>query len=162
MVEPRDRPAALIVPRRGQDVATDAGLRAAFGLGLSEMGAFTTSGDWLLARVAPHQALLFGGAAPFAAADQALRGAADVIDLSDARIGAVIAGADARRRMRTLVPIDLRPPSMAAGRCAQTIMAHMSVLVLQLDETPTYELHCAASYRESFLHALGQTRHPRT
>lgn len=155
MVDASDRRAALIAPRRGQEAALNTALQAQFGLELPAMGAFATQGDYLLARIAPHQALLFASAPPFAAAEAGLRGVADVIDLAEARTGAVIAGPDARRRMQTLVPIDLRAPAMAAGRCAQTILAHMSVLVLQLDDAPTYALFCASSYRDSFLHALG-------
>ena len=154
-VRVHDRPGALITLERGHGAETDTAFRARFGLGLPEMGAFTTAGEWLLARGAPDRAFLFGPEAPFAAAEAALQGVAGVIDWSDARTGALVTGPDARRLMRALLPIDLRPPAMAPGKCAQTVMTYMSVLVLQLDDAPTYELHCASSYRESFWRALG-------
>lgn len=154
MAELGNRAYAAIAPRSGQEAAVARALHAHFGLAAPDMGAFVQAGGTILARVAPHQFLAMrDGDGLFAALEPALRGVAGVFDLSDARTGFVIAGPEAPARLRLLLPIDLR--SLAPGRCAQTIMAQLTVLVCQMDAAPTYELHCARSYRSSFLHALG-------
>ena len=155
MVEIRDRCAAMLAPRRGREQAMTAALHGRFGLDVPGMNRFTQSGGLLLTRTAPHQLLAMRDEPGlFQALDEALGEDGGVIDLSDARTGVIISGPGARDRLMRLLPIDVHESVLHQGVCAQTVMAHLTVLVLQLDDTPTFELQCAASYRDSFLRAV--------
>ena len=157
MVELHERTTALIALRPGREAALAEALRSHFGLALPAMGAFTQAHGLLLARAAPHQMLAMrdGTAATLLEELQtALGEQAGIIDLSDARIGVRIAGPRARERLASLLPIDLHPAALRPGACAHTVMAHIGVLVLLLDDAPTFEVQCARSYAGSFLRAL--------
>ena len=116
------------------------------------MGRFTETGGLLLARVAPFQALAMRKGLDVPLLDELapLVPGASLIDLSDARIGVRIHGST---RLAHLVPLDLHPARFAPGHCAQTIMAHMSVLLLQTGPEE-YEIQGARSYMASFLRAF--------
>ncbi len=153
MVEIEGREHALIAPRRGQAGALAEAVRARFGLQVPEPGACAVVDGLWLARTAPHQLLAMrDGEGLFEALEGALGGVAGVFDLSDARAGVRLSGPEVRRRLRSLIPIDMR--GWTPGRCAQTVMAHLPVLVCQVDDAPSFELYCARSYAGSFLRAL--------
>ncbi len=153
MVELKERTSALIAPRRGKERALAAVLDERFGLKLPEMGAFARAEGGVLARTAPHQLMAMrDGAGLFAELEGALGSVAGVFDLSDARTAVRLTGPEARTRLRGLLPTDLR--ALQPGRCVQTVVALLTVLVCQTDDAPTYELSCATSYRGSFLRAL--------
>ena len=155
MVEPRDRHAALIAPRKGREDELSALLLDRFGLTVPGMSAYTEQGGMVLARTAPHQFLAMRDEPGLAQALQAALGeAAGVIDLSDARSGLMLSGPRARDVLSGLAPVDLHPSAMHAGRCVQTVMAHMTVLVLQLDDAPSYEVYCPTSYQGSLKRAF--------
>lgn len=121
-------------------------------LAIPEMGRFTETDGLLLARVAPFQALAMreGVDQPLMEELAPQIGPATLTDLSDARIGVRIQG---RKNLAHLVPLDLHPAHFAPGQCAQTIMAHMSVLLLQTGPE-RYEIQGARSYMASFLRAF--------
>jgi methylglutamate dehydrogenase subunit D len=66
-----------------------------------------------------------------------------LIDVSDSRIAVRISGASARDVLAKGLPIDLHPSTMRAGDVAATVVAHVQVLVWQVNDAPTYELICA-------------------
>ena len=47
------------------------------------------------------------------------------------------------------VPIDLHPRAFKPGDAAQTQVAHIGVLIAQIDDAPTYELLAARSFTGS-------------
>ena len=79
---------------------------------------------------------------------------AAVIDQSHGRCGLRLSGKHARAVMAKNCAIDLHPRAFKAGNCALTSVAHMSTLVVQLDDTPSYDLFVARSLARSFAHAI--------
>ena len=79
---------------------------------------------------------------------------AAVIDQSHGRCGLRLSGKHARAVMAKNCAMDLHPRAFKAGNCALTSVAHMSTLVVQLDDTPSYDLFVARSLARSFVHAI--------
>ncbi len=126
---------------------------AGFGLHLPAIGRFAAAGGLLLARIAPHQLLAMrqGVDLPLMQELAPLAAMASLIDWSDSRAGLRLSGPGARAHLATLVPIDL--DGFGPGQCAQTLAAHMNVLLLQL-APESYELHCGRSFRDSLASAV--------
>jgi len=82
-----------------------------------------------------------------------------VVDQSHGRCGLRLSGLHARKVLAKNTSIDLHPVSFAAGQCALTSVAHMSALVIQLDDTPGYDLFVARSLARSFAHAIEHACH---
>jgi heterotetrameric sarcosine oxidase gamma subunit len=81
---------------------------------------------------------------------------AAVVDQSHGRCGLRLGGARARQVMAKNTAIDLHPLAFAAGQCALTSVAHMNATLVQVDETPTYDLFVARSLARSFAQAIEQ------
>ncbi len=79
---------------------------------------------------------------------------AAVVDQSHGRCGKRLSRSRAREVMAKNTPIDLHPRAFQPGRCASTSVAHMSALVVQVDDEPTYDLFVARSLARSFAHAI--------
>lgn len=159
MVElrPVERSAAAIIPRRGAEAGLAGVLQEAFGLTSPAVGRWEKSDGMMLVRTAPHQVLALrdgSGDGLFGMLDAALRPHADVIDLSDARAAVRIEGARAREVLTRLLPLDLHPRAMQPGCAGSTLAAHIGVLVLQLDDRPSYELLCQRSFAGTLTRAL--------
>lgn len=60
-----------------------------------------------------------------------------VVDVSDSRTIIGVAGLRARDALAKAISLDLHPRSFAPGRCAQSTLAHTSMLLHQLSEDPT-------------------------
>lgn len=147
-----ERTTALVALRPGRDVAA---ALAGMGVSLPPVGRFVETGGLLLARIAPHQLLAMRAGADVPLLDELapLDGLAGIIDLSDSRVGVRIAGPDARTALCALVPLDLHASNFAPGHCAPTLMAHLSVLLLQTGPDE-YEVQCGRSFAGSFLRAV--------
>jgi heterotetrameric sarcosine oxidase gamma subunit len=147
-----ERTMALIALRPGREAALSGAL-AAMGQALPPMGRFTQTGGLLLARAAPFQILAMrpGADAPLLDELAPLAEEAGLIDLSDARIGVCMAGDGVRSRLAQLLTLDL--DAFAPGHCAQTLMAHLSVLVLR-HSPDEVEIQASRSYAGSFLRAI--------
>ncbi len=79
---------------------------------------------------------------------------AAVIDQSHGRCGLRLSGKHARVVMAKNCAIDLHPRAFKPGNCALTSVAHMSALVVQVDDTPCYDLFITRSLARSFAHAI--------
>lgn len=79
---------------------------------------------------------------------------AAVVDQSHGRCGLRLSGSHARTVMAKNCAIDLHPRAFKAGNCALTPVAHMSALLVQVDDTPSYDLFVARSLARSFAHAI--------
>lgn len=84
---------------------------------------------------------------------------AAVIDQSHGRCGLRLSGAKAREVMAKNTAIDLHPRAFGPGRCALTSVAHMNATIVQVDDTPTYDLFVARSLARSFAHAIEHACH---
>lgn len=79
---------------------------------------------------------------------------AAVVDQSHGRCGLRLSGSRARQVMAKNTAIDLHPRSFGPGRCALTSVAHMNASIVQVDDTPTYDLFVIRSMARSFAHAI--------
>lgn len=153
MAEPMERTTALITFAPASEAALTAALDG-MGLSLPAPGHFTVGSGLVLARAAPGQVLAMREAGAALMEELApLHEVAGLIDLSDARVGVRIAGPNAADGLARLLPIDLHPSRFGPGRCANTLMAHLSVMVLQHGPAD-YELQCGRSFAGSFLRAV--------
>ena len=99
-----------------------------------------------------------GAAAPprdFDAARGAINAAGGALfDVSASYMGWAIAGVHAGRVLGRECPLDLRPRSFPAGRCAQSLLGHIGVLVYRPREAPCYVMLIARSYASDAWHTL--------
>lgn len=84
---------------------------------------------------------------------------AAVVDQSHGRCGLRLSGLHASEVMAKNTAIDLHPGVFGPGNCALTSVAHMSALVVQVDDAPTYDLFVARSLARSFAHAIEHACH---
>lgn len=84
---------------------------------------------------------------------------AAVVDQSHGRCGLRLSGVHAPAVMAKNTAIDLHPRVFGPGNCALTSVAHMSALVVQVDDSPTYDLFVARSLARSFAHAIEHACH---
>ena len=82
-----------------------------------------------------------------------------VVDQSHGRCALRLSGTHAREVMAKNTSIDLHPIAFGAGQCALTAVAHMSALVIQVDDAPSYDLFVARSLARSFAHAIEHACH---
>jgi len=73
---------------------------------------------------------------------------AAVVDVSDYYTTFRIAGPRARDLLAKGTPLDLHPRVFGAGRCAGTILAKATVLIVQVDDTPAYDIQVRWSMAE--------------
>jgi len=82
-----------------------------------------------------------------AALNEALQGRhASIVDTSDARTTIRLHGVHARDVLAKGCPLDLHPRSFGPGRCAQSLIAKADVLIHQVDDAPTYDIHVLCSF----------------
>ena len=82
-----------------------------------------------------------------AALGEALAGRhVSVVDTTDARTTIRIHGARARDVLMKGCPLDLHPRAFGPGRCAQTIIAKVDVVIHQRDDAPTYDIYVLCSF----------------
>lgn len=77
-----------------------------------------------------------------------------VVDQSHGRCGLRLSGSRARQVMAKNTAIDLHPRAFGPGRCTMTSVAHMNATIVQVDDTPTYDLFVIRSLARSFAHAI--------
>ena len=75
---------------------------------------------------------------------------AALAELSDARTVIRLAGPRARDLLAKGCELDLHPRSFAAGRCAQTVVAHVATLIHLVDPSPAFDLYIPRSYATTF------------
>ena len=154
MVDPIERTIVTIAMTPGQEPALTVAL-SAMGLELPRMGRFTEAGGLLLARVAPDHVLAMRSGDDGGLIDELapLAAIAGLIDQSDARVALRIEASDAAERLTRLLPIDLHPDHFGPGRCTQTAMGHLTVLVIRRDHA-VFEVLCGRSFAAGFRRAV--------
>ena len=76
---------------------------------------------------------------------------AAVVEVTDYYVTIRLTGAHARDVLVKGTPFDLHPSRFAPGQCAQTRLAHATVLIVAIDDTPTYDLQIRWSMAEYLL-----------
>ena len=79
---------------------------------------------------------------------------AAVVDQSHGRVGLRLSGENARYVMQKICAIDLHERSFSAGSSAQTMVAHIGALVIQVDDQPSYDMFVNRSFARSFAHSV--------
>jgi sarcosine oxidase, subunit gamma len=69
-----------------------------------------------------------------------------VVDVSDQRTTFELSGPRARDVLATGCSIDLHPTVFGPGRCAETLLARAGVILLAVDDAPTFHLLARRSY----------------
>jgi sarcosine oxidase subunit gamma len=64
-----------------------------------------------------------------------------VVNVSDVRAVIELSGTRSRELLAKGCSLDLRPRSFRAGHCAQTVLAHASVLLQSTDAAPVWRLY---------------------
>lgn len=86
-----------------------------------------------------------------------LAGIASVSDQSDGYCVVRLSGEGARTALQRGAAIDLHPAAFGPGSAATTVIAHIGVILWQVDDRPTYEVATFRSFSDSFRHWLDQT-----
>ncbi len=82
---------------------------------------------------------------------------ASVSDQSSGYLVFRLSGAAARTMLQRGAAIDFHPSSFAPGRVATTVIAHIGVIIRQVDDTPSYDIALFRSYAASFRHWVDAT-----
>lgn len=85
-----------------------------------------------------------------------LDGLASVADQSSAYSFWRLSGPRARLLLQRGAFLDFHPDCFRPGSVAATVIAHISVIIRQLDDEPSYELAVSRSYADSFRNWLCQ------
>ena len=109
----------------------------------SQPNTATESALWL----GPDEWLICGDTDPAPALLEAVKGLhATVTDVSEARAVIGLSGPHARDVLAKGCPLDLHPREFGPGRCAQSVLGQVAIILHQRDATPTYDIHVARSY----------------
>jgi methylglutamate dehydrogenase subunit D len=152
-----------VLARRGQAAALARQFQAHFGISLPNAPQRVATGDVAVLGLGPDTWLATreqGGNDFAAALKPLLAGSASISDQSDAYMAFRLSGPGVRETLAKLIPIDLHPRAFAVGQVAETIAAHMGVLLWRLEDaadgSPVFELAVPRSLSVSFCHALSQ------
>lgn len=148
---------ASVMARKGVSAAK---IGAALDMALREEPAAFGSGAVTLIGTGPGSWLaIHEGAAPDFAADlaQRLAGLASVSDQSSGYVFLRLSGEGARKLLQRGAAIDFHPAAFSSGSVATTMIAHIGVIIRQVDDSPAYDLatfrSLAGSLREWIDHA---------
>lgn len=119
----------------------------------AEPNTVTASGHLRLLWLGPDEWLITGpdGSAPHTAQGirTALQGEhASLVDLSANRTTLELSGPGARTVLEKGCGLDLHPRAFAPGRCAQTLVSKVNVVLDQLDAQPCYRLLVRGSFAQ--------------
>jgi sarcosine oxidase subunit gamma len=155
-----------VLARRGQAAALVQRFQAHFGIALPNAPRRVAAGDVAVLGLGPDMwlAIREQGGNDFALTLQPLvTGVASISDQGDAYVVLRLTGADVREALEKLIPIDFHPRVFAVGHVAETIAAHMGVLLWRVEDaadgSSVFELAVPRSICVSFCQALAHTSH---
>jgi sarcosine oxidase subunit gamma len=140
----------------GGEAAAEKAVKAAYGVGLPEVGQSVIAGDARLVRLGVDQAfVIFNHTEPNAESVVAerVKGKAYTTDQTDVWVTLEISGARCREALERICPLDLHSEAFALDQAARTVMEHLGVLIIRTGEE-AYLLLSASSSAGSFQHAL--------
>lgn len=147
---------ATIMARKG---ATAASIGAILGIDLPTGPGATFAGDLTVIGMGPESWLAVKENAAPGFVDQladALAGLASVSDQSSGYAAWEIAGPEARTLLQRGAFIDFHDDVFKTGSAVTTVIAHIGVIIWQVDDRPGYYAATFRSYASSFLHWLDQ------
>lgn len=143
---------AAVMARKGVDAAT---LGAALGLAPPDGPRWTGSSEFLLIGNGPGTWLAHGAAADAVWADTLAARLAGIASVSDQSSGYRVfrlSGPRARDLLQRGAFIDLDPSRFAYGSAATTVIAHIGVVIWQVEDAPVYDIALFRSFAGSFRH----------
>jgi methylglutamate dehydrogenase subunit D len=146
---------AAVMARKG---VTAQSIADALGVPVVDGPRWSSDGDLALLGSGPGTWLALG-AGPADHAEhlrKALGSLASVADQSGAYLILRISGPEARTVLQRGAPVDLHPAAFGPGCVAVTVIAHIGVIIRQVDDAPAYEVAIFRSYAASFRHWLDQ------
>ncbi|HKX10729.1 MAG TPA: sarcosine oxidase subunit gamma family protein [Stellaceae bacterium] len=154
MAEPtalRELPPLRLINLRGGADAFGSAVQGVLGVAPpTEPNTVASSGDVSLLWLGPNEWLATAPAEKQNVVDQletALSGQHhSVIDVSEGRIVLELEGANARAALAQELSLDLRPTSFGPGRCAQTGLARVPVILQQIDGAPRFRIFVRRSF----------------
>ncbi len=148
---------ATVMARKGVDPAA---IGAALGVDLRD-GPSCSAGDGIvLLGTGPGSWLAHTDTAPAdwaAGLRERLGALASVSDQSGGYAIFRLSGPGARRVLQRGASIDFHPAAFAPGAVAVTVIAHIGVVIRQVDDAPTYDVALFRSFAGSFRHWLDTT-----
>ncbi len=148
---------ATVMARKGVDPAA---IGAALGVDLRDGPRCSTGAGLVLLGTGPGSWLAHvdAASADWAAGLRDRLGAlASVSDQSGGYVVFRLSGAGARTVLQRGAAIDFHPAAFAAGAVAATAIAHIGVVIRQIDDAPTYDILLFRSFAGSFRHWLDTT-----
>ena len=157
MVEPtvlRELPPPLLLNLRG-DAGAEAFRSAVAGvLGVAppvQPNTVAASGETGVLWLGPDEWLVAAPAAAGSALAERLEAALSglhhsLIDVSAGRVVLELEGAEASAVLAQATSLDLRPRAFGPGRCAQTGLARVPVILQQIDAAPRFRIFVRASF----------------
>jgi sarcosine oxidase subunit gamma len=145
---------AIIAARQGRRRALSETALSSFAVNLPHSPGRVEGRDIAFIWTGPDQWLAQGPPGKESLLAQTFAGLAAVVDQSHARALLRITGPRARDALAKGLAIDLHPRAFATGFAAATSVAHIAVLLWQLDDRPTYEFAVPRSYALDFWHWL--------
>jgi sarcosine oxidase subunit gamma len=142
--------------RRGHGPALRSAIQDGFGIPLPLPGYAATSGALTALWLQPDCWLLQGPAGDEAMLARwlAVSGLASVVDQTHGSAILCLSGERARDVLARLCRLDLHPRAFGPGRAASTVMADISVVLHQRDDTPEFELIIPSTFAVAFATAL--------
>ena len=143
---------ATVMARKDVDLGT---LSAAVGVSLPQGPGAALAGSRTVIATGPGTWLVLenSAGADFAGRlAETLAGIAAVSDQSGSYLVHALSGPAARALLQRGLAIDLHPDAFGPGSAAISQIAHIGVVLWQVDKAPTYRIAVWRSYAESFRH----------
>ena len=145
---------AIVAARREQRQALRESALSGFAVNLPDLPRRVEGRDIAFIWTGPDQWLAQGAQRKEPLLAEVFSGLASVVDQSHALTLLRVTGPRARDALAKGLTIDLHPSAFATGFAAATNVAHIGIVLWQLDDRPTYEFAVPRSYALSFWHWL--------
>jgi methylglutamate dehydrogenase subunit D len=148
---------ATVMARHGADLA---GIEQALGFAPPIGPTLAGNGTITLIGTGPGSWLAYSEGDEHRLADRLHATFGDTASICDQSSGYLlfrISGTGARQLFQRGASIDVHPSVFRPGCVATTTIAHIGVILWQLDDVPTYEIALFRSYADSFRHWLEAT-----
>ena len=153
-----------LAARKGREADLAAAVRVAYGVDLPAPGYAATRGDVAALWVQPNAWMMVAPPGEEGALARAVKAACgdagSMVDQTHGRMVFTLAGRDARVVLQKLCRLDLHPRAFGPGRVATTLMAEISCLLHQRDDSPSFDMMVFSSFAKHFggalAHAAGQ------
>jgi sarcosine oxidase subunit gamma len=150
--------AARFALRLREDDAATIGEAAGFRLD-QRLNSFVAQGERLSLRLGPNEWLLIGPEADSEAIAAEIATALSgqfhaLVDIGHRNVAVEVKGAHAADILNAGCPLDLFEASFPAGTATRTLLGKAEIVLLRLDDAPTYRVECwrsFAAYVQEFL-----------